>query len=266
MIDLESICKNAIDLSLDVGKFIRNEKDNIKRNDIKYKGFNDFVTYVDKKSEELLVEGLKKIFPEAGFITEEETAGLQGEQYRWIIDPLDGTTNFIHGLAPFSISIGLYRERKPLAGVVYEICANECFYAWEGSKAYMNGEEISTSSTEKLKDSLIITGFPYTHFDELSKILKSVEYFLKNSHGLRRLGSAAADLAYVACGRSDGFYEVGLHPWDVAAGVFILQQAGGVISDFSGGPDFIFGKQIVASNKSIFREFQEAVNKLLVVK
>jgi len=262
--DLESICKNTIDLTLDVGKFIRNEKDNIDRDDIKYKGFNDFVTYVDKKSEELLVDGLKKIFPEAGFITEEDTAGLRGEKYSWIIDPLDGTTNFIHGLAPFSISIGLYHDTKPLAGVVYEICGNECFYAWEGSKAYMNGKEISTSSTEHLRDSLIITGFPYTHFDDLSKIMNSVEYFLKNSHGLRRLGSAAADLAYVACGRSDGFYEVGLNPWDVAAGVFILQQAGGIIADFSGGPDFIFGKQIVASNKFIFKEFQEAVNKLLV--
>jgi len=176
---------------------------------------------------------------------------------------LDGTTNFIHGLPPYSISVALMDGDETIVGVVYELNLKECFYAWKGSSAYMDSKEIHVSKVEKIKDSLIATGFPYYDFDKMKAYLDSLEFFMQNSHGARRLGSAAVDLAYVACGRFEAFYEYSLQPWDVAAGAFILQQAGGKMSDFSGGSNYIFGKELVATNSFIFDEFLGVVKKYL---
>lgn len=259
----ESICKKVIEIVSQTGGFIAEEAKKFSTKNIEVKGLHDFVSYVDKGSEQRLIEGLHKLIPEAGFIAEEGTRGYNNEQLKWVIDPLDGTTNFIHGLPVYSISVALMDGDKIMLGVVYEINLKECFYAWKGSPAFLNGQTIRVSQAQSIKDSLIATGFPYYDFHKMKAYLDSLEYFLQNSHGARRLGSAAVDLAYVACGRFEAFYEYSLKPWDVAAGAFIVQQAGGKISDFSGEKNYIFGKELIASNSLIFDELLAIVKKYL---
>jgi myo-inositol-1(or 4)-monophosphatase len=263
MKDFESICSQVRDLTIKTGAFIKSQQHEITHEKIEVKGRHDFVTYVDKTSEKMLVEKLKEILPESGFITEEKTAVNNGEEFLWVIDPLDGTTNFIHGLSPFSISIGLLEHNKLVMGVIYEVSLDECFYAWKNSKAYLNGKEIKVSSSSTIEDSLIATGFPYYDFKRIDSYCQALEHFMRQSHGIRRLGSAAADLAYVACGRFEAFYEYSLHPWDVAAGAFIVQQAGGKVTDFSGGENYVFGAEIIATNAAVYDEFKEIVHKFM---
>jgi myo-inositol-1(or 4)-monophosphatase len=253
--NLEQLCNEVIEIAKTTGEFIRAESVKIKTHHIESKGNHDFVTYVDKTAEKLIVEGLQKVFPDSGFITEEKTIATEQKEYMWIIDPLDGTTNFIHGLPCFSISIGLMQGSRIVMGVIYEINLDECFYAWEGGKAYLNGQEIKVSSTTRLNDSLLATGFPYHDYSRLERYLELFAWCLHNTHGVRRLGSAAADLAYVACGRFDAFFEYGLNAWDVAAGVIIVKQAGGTVMDFEGGDNYIFGGELIASNMGIVDEF-----------
>lgn len=255
MINLESICYSVCELTSQTGKYIKQELSKINAQHIEVKGKNDFVTYVDKSAEKLLVEGLNNLISGAGFITEENTTSHKGTIYNWVIDPLDGTTNFIHALPCYCISIGLLRNNKPVLGVVHELNLNECFYAWENSKAFCNKTEIQVSKATQLKDSLIATGFPYYNYDYLNEYMEFFKHLMRETHGLRRIGSAAADLAYVACGRFEAFYEYGLRPWDVAGGSFIVQQAGGKISDFSGNDDYIFGKEIIACTPQIHKQF-----------
>jgi len=257
---LDSVCKQVCELTTEVGKFISGEQHKIKSLDIEVKGKNDFVTYVDKTSEQKIIEGLRKLIPGAGFIAEENTSSEKGATYNWVIDPLDGTTNFIHGIPCYAISIGLLRDNIPIMGVVHELNMNECFYAWENSKAFCNKKEIHVTPSTRLKDSLIATGFPYYNYERLNEYMEFFKYLMKETHGLRRLGSAATDLAYVACGRFEAFYEYGLRPWDVAAGAFIVQQAGGKVTDFSGTDNYIFGEEIVASIPGIYDEFMKALD------
>ena len=205
------------------------------------------------------------LLPEAGFIAEEGTSDRKGERYNWIIDPIDGTTNFIHGLSPYAISIALEDKNEIILGVVYEIGLDECFYTCKGAPAYLNGKEITVTSASSVADSLIATGFPYSDYGKMKGFMNSLDYFMKNSHGLRRLGSAATDLAYVACGRFEGFYEYGLKPWDVAAGAFLVQQAGGANCDFNGDENYIYGQEIISSNSLVFDEFKGIINKLMNV-
>jgi myo-inositol-1(or 4)-monophosphatase len=258
--DYKTICEQVCSLSRETGKFILSEVEKIKTENVEIKGKHNFVTYVDKTSEARIVERLQQILPEAGFIAEEGTSSRRGEKFNWVIDPLDGTTNFIHGLPPFSISIALTEGPEVVVGVVYEIMLGECFYAWKGGKAFVNGREISVTAIDKVDDSLIATGFPYSEFDVLKPFMGTLAYLMQHSHGVRRLGSAATDLAYVACGRFEGFYEWNLNPWDVAAGALIVQQAGGKVTDFSGGTNYVFGKEIVASNGCIHDEFRRVIN------
>ena len=262
-LDLQKLCHEVCLISKKVGEFIRSERKNFSTDKIEVKGAHDFVSYVDKTSEKQIIKGLSILLPESGFIAEEGTSSKKGEKYNWIIDPLDGTTNFIHGLPCFAISIALMRtsagKNELVLGVIYEINLDECFYAWEGSKAYLNEQEIFVSKTPTLSDSLLATGFPYYDYSKMDKYMELFNYFMKNTHGLRRLGSAATDLAYVACGRFDGFYEYSLQPWDVAAGVLIVKQAGGKVTDFSGDDNFIFGKELVAGNSIFFDEFLKTV-------
>ncbi|HBX89175.1 MAG TPA: inositol monophosphatase, partial [Marinilabiliaceae bacterium] len=160
---------------------------------------------------------------------------------------------------PYCISIALMEDEAIVAGAVYEAGLDECFYAWKGGGAFLNDKQIRVSKASKVADSLIATGFPYTNFSKMDQFIESLNYFMQNSHGMRRLGSAAADLAYVACGRIDAFYEYDLKAWDVAAGAFIIQEAGGKVSDFSGGNNYLFGRQIVAANSLVFDEMQTIV-------
>jgi myo-inositol-1(or 4)-monophosphatase len=255
--DLKKITEQVCELTCETSNFIRNEVDRLRASDVEIKSVNNFVTYVDKKSEERLVEGLSMILPGSGFIAEENPM-LETKELTWIIDPLDGTTNFIHGVPVYSISIALMEASELIIGVIYEINLKECFYTWKGSPSYLNGIEIKVSGTDLVSDSLFATGFPYYDYGRLDPYLRFFRYLMEHSHGIRRLGSAAADLAYVACGRFDGFYEYGLSPWDVAAGALLVKNAGGRVSDFKSGNDYIFGKEIIAANGNVFNEFINA--------
>ncbi|HPF92938.1 MAG TPA: inositol monophosphatase family protein [Tenuifilaceae bacterium] len=261
--DTKLICEQVITLTKATGNFIREQRKNFSVSQIESKGLHDFVSYVDKESEKQLVAGLSKILPEAGFIAEEGTGQRNSNGLNWIIDPLDGTTNFIHGLPPYAISIALMDNETILLGVIYEVTLDECFYSWGQMKAFVNGNPISVSKTAKVADSLIATGFPYYDYERIGPFLQSMEHFMRYSHGLRRLGSAATDLAYVACGRVDSFYEYSLQPWDVAAGAFIVEQAGGQVCDFSGTKNYIFGKEIIAANGKTFDELKTIVARFL---
>jgi myo-inositol-1(or 4)-monophosphatase len=260
----KDICFGALEVVKEAAAYVRDRHENRKELNIEEKGRQNFVTEVDKKTEMILVTGLSDLLPESGFIAEEGTSIKKGDTYNWVIDPVDGTTNFIHGVFPFAISVGLTENDEIVAGIVYEFGLNEYFYAWKGGGAWLNGEAIRVSTVPNIDMSLIATGFPYTDFSLLKQFMKSMDYFMKNSHGLRRLGSAATDIAYVACGRYDGFYEYGLHPWDIAAGLLLVKEAGGEIADFNGQKNPLFSENIICSNSKNFSEFQEIVRKIML--
>jgi myo-inositol-1(or 4)-monophosphatase len=259
--NLLSVEREVMELCHEVAHFIRTESANFDRSRIEQKGsFTNLVSYVDKESEKKLLAGLKKIAPGCGFLGEEGT-DLKGENgYQWIVDPLDGTTNFLHGLPIFAISVGLRKEEKTILGVVYDVINKECFHAVEESDAYCNDKVIRVSPIRTLNESLLATGFPYVHSAKKGIYLDIIETFLENSHGIRRLGSAAIDLAYVAAGRLEGFFEYDLKPWDVAGGAFILQRAGGKVTDFRGGNNFLFGGELCAAG-NIHAEMLEVIEK-----
>ncbi|MFA5046568.1 MAG: inositol monophosphatase family protein [Paludibacter sp.] len=261
----QTITEQVIELTNEVAAYINRESQNFSLGKVETKSKNDFVSYVDQEAEKLLVKALKEIVPEAGFVTEEGTARADGEEYLWIIDPLDGTTNFIHASTPFAISVALTYKTEPVVGVIYEITRNEIFYAWQGSKSYLNGVEIRVSKVNKLSDALIVFGRPHHYMERYPELLASVDYFMKNTHGLRLSGSAASDLAYVACGRFDGRYEFNLKLWDIAAGVLIIQQAGGFVSDFKGENNYFENGMVLAANAGIFEELKEKIGEIFSV-
>ncbi|MEA3463229.1 MAG: inositol monophosphatase family protein [Bacteroidota bacterium] len=260
----KEICFSAMEVVKIAAAYVRKQHENRTELAIEEKGRQNFVTEVDKHAEEILVSGLSELLPEAGFIAEEGTSNKIGQLYNWVIDPVDGTTNFIHGVFPFAISVGLTENKEVVAGIVYEFGLNEYFYAWKGGGAWLNGSPLRVSQAARVEQSLIATGFPYTNFTYLEQFMHSMDYFMKNSHGLRRLGSAATDIAYVACGRYDGFYEYGLNPWDVAAGMLLVREAGGMVSDFAGHEDPLFAEHIVCTNRNIFNEFQSVIQKIML--
>jgi len=262
--NFEKLCFDVQGIAKIAGNFIAEEREKFTLDAIEVKGKADFVSYVDKQAEMMIVDELRNLLPGSGFIAEEGTGVSADEKYKWIIDPLDGTTNFIHGVPPFAVSIALMEEQELVIGVVYEITQDECFYAWKGSSAYLNGNEIKVSTASTTADALIATGFPYSAFEKLECYVESMRHFMVSSHGLRRLGSAATDMAYVAAGRFEAFYEHGLKPWDVAAGTIILRQAGGKVCDFNGGEKFLFNGEMVASNSAYFDEFYNTVHKYFV--
>lgn len=250
MINYQNITKEVTLLTHQVAQYIAAQALTFSSEKIEHKGLNDLVSYVDKTAEMQLVKGLQAIMPEAAFITEENTIAKQDNDLQWIVDPLDGTTNFMHGLPCYSISIALMHKNELVVGVVHEVNRNECFYAWKDGGAFLNGNPISVSAKLNLQDSLITTGFPYTVFEEIDDYLTLLKELMKCTHGLRRLGSAAVDLAYVAAGRFDAYFEYNLNAWDVAAGCLLVKEAGGQVTDFKGGEDYVFGRRVVASNKS----------------
>jgi myo-inositol-1(or 4)-monophosphatase len=249
-----SSCKKA-------GAFLKEENAKIKELDIKEKGLHNLVTYADKTSERILVSELSDLISDSGFLTEEGTVEKIDKQYNWIIDPLDGTTNYVHRIPIFSVSVALMSKNEILIGVVYEPNSDECFFTWRGGNSYLNNTIIHVSSSSLIDNSLFATGFPYYDYDSLEAYMHYLSFLMKNSRGIRRMGSAAIDLAYVACGRFDGFYDYGLNAWDVAAGSLIVQNAGGRCYDFSKGDNFVFGKEIVASNENISEEFVNSIKR-----
>ena len=259
----KDLCLQTCEIARNSGKIMAEERKNFDASKIESKGMHDLVSYVDKESEKRIITELQKLLPESGFIAEEGTNDTRGERFNWVIDPLDGTTNFIQGVPVYCVSIGLLDGDELVVGVVYEVGRDECFYAWKNGGAYLNGEKITVSDRSDIHDALLATGFPYSDFSRIEEYIEFLRWAMKNARGVRRLGSAAADLAYVACGRFDAFWEYDLKPWDVAAGSLLVKEAGGMVSDYSGGDNYLFGREIVASNSLINRTILDKIKESL---
>ncbi|MFP8488154.1 inositol monophosphatase family protein [Gracilimonas sp. Q87] len=232
---------------------------------VSLKGVNDLVTDADLASEKKIIECIKEYFPGDEVLAEEsEQKDKIPEGRIWIIDPIDGTTNFAHGFPAYCISIALWENKEPLIGLVMEVANNELFHAVKGRGAFRNGDPIQVSDETAPSSALIGTGFPYKELDLIDNYLKLFKRMMGKTHGVRRPGTAAWDLCNVACGRFEGFYEYGLSAWDVAAGSLIIKEAGGRVTDWKGGNDWLFGKRIVAGNEPIadflVREIKKCFN------
>ena len=229
---------------------------------IEYKAEFNPVTLVDKLCEEAIIQEISHTFPDHDILTEESSFQSKGSSWKWIIDPLDGTTNYLHGFPFFSVSIALEIEGEMRVGVVYYPSLNELFYAENGEGAFLNGNRISVSSIGDLNRSLLCTGFPYDVRKETDLYLSYFRQFLTRSFAIRRPGSAAIDLCYLAAGRFDGFWELKLHPWDVAAGSLIITEAGGKVTDFQGRPFNVYSEEILASNGLIHQAMLQAIREI----
>ncbi len=260
---LQQLSVHVQQLAVEVGQFIRSEAGKISHQEADEKYLNNLVSYVDVTSEQRLVAALSKMLPEAGFVTEEGTVAHESDKaYQWIIDPLDGTTNFLYGIPSYAVSIALAWEGEVILGVVNEVNRYECFSAIKDGGAYLNGNKIQVSDTADLKRSLLATGFPYFKLEEVDEYLAIFKDFMYATRGLRRLGAAAVDLCYVACGKFDGYFEANLSPWDVAAGGLIVKEAGGEMSDFDGHPrNWLQAKTILASNKKLHLDMEMVIQK-----
>ena len=231
--DPEALTKAAVEVIRPVGQYLVEQQ--VAEADIEVKGLNSLVSHVDKTAEARLVQGLGALLPEAGFLAEEGTAGASDEaRFRWVVDPLDGTTNLIHGLPVFCVSVALVDGHQPVVAIVYDPNRDECFTAWQGGGTHLNGKPVRCANQSQLSDALVATGFPHWDFDRMDHYLQALTAYARGSRGIRRMGSAAIDLAYVACGRFDLFFEYSLQPWDIAAGLLLVQEAGGITCTFSG--------------------------------
>lgn len=253
------IKKTAVEAAKKAGALL---KDNLGRAiKIEFKGEVNIVTEMDRRSEALIMDAIKKAFPDHGILTEESAEQRSSTGYRWIIDPLDGTTNYSHGFPFFCVSIAFEENGVVKLGAVYDPMLDELFLAEDGKGATVNGKPIRVSKIEKLDKSLLATGFPYDLRYSKDNNLDYFTDFTLKAQAIRRAGSAALDLCYVACGRFDGFWEMKLYPWDTAAASLIVKEAGGALSDFKGGPFSIYEKQCLASNGLIHREMLDVLMK-----
>jgi myo-inositol-1(or 4)-monophosphatase len=250
----------AIELAREAGGVLKHYMNREKH--IELKGRANLVTVADKESEALVIRRIRERYPDHAILAEESGAS-SGSGAKWIIDPLDGTTNFAHQYPFFCVSVGFEQDGRLLCGAVYDPWRDEMFSAGRGLGAFVNGERIRASETGRLSDALIMTGFPYGVREKMDAVMEQFRAFMFESQGVRRGGSAALDLCYNALGRVDGFWEVDLHPWDTAAGVVIVEEAGGRVTDFSGGPFSVYGKQIVASNGHIHDEMLAVLRRFL---
>ena len=223
--------------------------------------YNDLVTEVDKKSEAKIIEVIHSYFPEHNILSEEAGNLNMESDYVWIVDPIDGTVNYAHALPIFCISIGLQVKKEVIMGLVYNPFSGEKFFAQKGKGAFLDNKRIKVSDKKFLKDAILVTGFPYNAKENYDHCIDHFVNFIKCGLPIRRLGSAALDMCYVACGRFDGFWEVSLNPWDVAAGSLILIEAGGRLSDFDGKKYSIYNKQIAATNGKFHKEMLEVIQK-----
>lgn len=250
----EQLTEKIIPIAEEAGRFLHEQRKSFRPEDVIEKGKYDYVSHIDKDTEIMLIKRLSALLPEAGFITEEGQASYNNEEYCWIIDPLDGTTNYIHDFAPYCVSIALRKGNSILIGVVYEVCRNECFYAWKDGGAYLNDKLIRTSPTTETGKSLIGIGLPYNSGKYRSLADDIIPRFYGASAGIRVSGSAAANLCYVAAGRYDFWFEAYIQPWDFAAGALIVSEAGGMISGFDNHPDVMQSHHIVASSNEILHK------------
>ncbi|MCD8185307.1 MAG: inositol monophosphatase [Rikenellaceae bacterium] len=255
--DYRAICEQVCRTARKAGEFIAAQRETFSYDRVEEKGRHDLVSYVDKEAEKMIVADLQQLLPQAGFITEEGTVQqASGQRFRWIIDPLDGTTNFIHGLPPYCVSLALMEASEVVVGVVYEAFSTECYYTWKGAKSYLDGKEIQVSTIDKFENTLTAVGLSHSSKETIGELLRQMEILLHQTSGIRRIGSAAIDLCYVANGRVDGFFQKNLSPWDVAAGALIARHAGAVVTDFSGGEDYVFGREILVANPSVYPDYR----------
>ena len=242
----------AAKIAYNAGMHIRSRMGHGQDYETSEKGINDYVTTVDREAEEIIVDGLTEAFPSSTIMAEEASSNLPdrlpADDLLWIIDPIDGTTNFMHSLSPFAVSIGLASGGAVKTGVIYEVTHDEMYTAIEGAGAYLDGRRLRVSSTRTTEASLVATGFPYRRFDHINEYMETLRTFLTNVRGIRRNGAASIDLARVASGQFDGFYESGLHPWDVAAGALLVEEAGGVVTDYRGENNPVMRRQMLATN------------------
>ena len=262
MEDLKILTESVCCIAREAGYFLKEERKNFSREAVQKKQAHDYVSYVDKESEKRVVAALRELLPEAGFIAEEGSAVYHDEPYCWVIDPLDGTTNYIHDEAPYCVSIALRSRTELLLGVVYEVCRDECFYAWKGGKAFMNGEEIHVSNVEDIKDAFVITELPYNHLQYKQTALHLIDQLYGVVGGIRMNGLAAAAICYVAIGRFDAWMEAFLGKWDYSAAALIVQEAGGKVTDFYGEDHFIEGHHIIATNGNLHPVFQKLLSEV----
>ncbi len=245
------------------GAWILEERKLLNADGFRLKADSSLVTIIDEGAERRLIEGLSAILPGSGFLAEESQHSIPSEEYYWIIDPIDGTTNFVHNVPMFSISVALSHREEIIFGVVLEMSRGEMFWAdhlTEGS--FLNDTPISVSPTNNLKGCLFATGFPTVDFSRLDSYLEFLKKLMIASQGIRRFGSAAIDLAYVACGRLDGFFEYALSPWDVAAGSYIVAKAGGKVTDYQEGSNYLHGREIVATNGIVHPELLSLLSEI----
>jgi myo-inositol-1(or 4)-monophosphatase len=244
----------AVQAARQAGRVITRSLDRLEAIDVNSKNRNDFVTQVDLQSELEIIDIIRKAYPDHTILAEESGLSEKQSDYVWIIDPLDGTTNFIHGFPQFAISIALQYRHKLEVAVVYDPLRQELYTAARGDGAQMNNRKIRVSSCPQLSSSLIGTGFPFKKFNRLDSYLKTFEILTQQTTGIRRAGAAALDLAYVACGRLDGFWEMGLNSWDMAAGILLITEAGGLVSDFRGENHYLENGDLVTGNPKIYQE------------
>ena len=247
----------AVRAARSAGDFISRSAENVERLQIDRKGKNDFATEVDRKAEQDIIHIIKSAYPDHAILAE-ESGRHAGNDYIWIIDPLDGTTNFLHGFPVYSVSIALQVKGKIELGVVYDPLRNELFTAERGGGAMLNNRRIRVTRQTTLKGALIGTGFPFKSQQHIESYLNMFRAMNADSAGIRRAGSAALDLAYVAVGRLDGFWEIGLHPWDMAAGILLIKEAGGVVTDFSFQDNFMESGNVIVGNPKMHQLLYQA--------
>ena len=260
--DLEKLTLAVCEIARRAGGSIREERKKFSLESVERKHAHDYVSYVDKGSERMIVAALKELLPEAGFITEEQTAQRGQSPLCWVVDPLDGTTNFIHQYAPYAVSIALLQGKEILIGVVYEVCHDECYYAWKGGGAYveLKVERLKLKvSNQKIQDALLCLQLPYNS-DAYKPVIKHlIDKLYGNVGSVRMCGSAAMALCYVASGRYDGYAEKYIGQWDFMAGALIVKEAGGMVTNYEGSEDFTQGNNVVATNGIIQQDLLNVI-------
>lgn len=251
--------QTAIEAAREAGKLLKHHLGRVREIREKSGQEKNLVTEVDRKSEDLIIGIIRRRHPGHAILAEESGTGGSDSEFKWIIDPLDGTTNYAHGFPVFCVSIAVERKGTVVAGVIYDPNLDELFTAEKGKGAYLNGKRMNVSRIDSLGRSLLVTGFPYTIADNPSHAIEHFIRFLRKSQAVRRMGSAAIDLAYVAAGRYEGFWEVALNPWDTAAGVLLVEEAGGRVTDFFGGPYSIYKPEVLASNGLVHRQMADTL-------
>ena len=242
----------AVKAARKAGAIITRASFDVDKLTIRAKRQHDFVSEVDHAAEEAIISVLKDAYPGHGFLAEESGYRDKQAEHLWVIDPLDGTTNFLHGFPQYCVSIGLLHKGKPTQAVIFDPTRNELFTATKGAGAYLNDRRIRVSKTDKMDGALIGTGFPFKVIDVVDDYLRMLKNVMKTTSGVRRPGAAALDLAYVACGRIDGFWEIGLSPWDMCAGALLIREAGGLVADLEGNDGYLDKGEIVAANGKLF--------------